>query len=167
MSQQIGNSERELGTLLFIRERRHVEFTPAGSQLLTDAREVLDAASRAFDRARKGGGELPLRLGYVSWIPQRQQRYTTLASVSTNEPSRAILKQGEWRKAVSIWLSPGLKTPRSNGSTCPPTFCGTRDSRHPADSRSRHSDSAQPRLDLWLANTSLRAGRASGWGRGE
>jgi DNA-binding transcriptional LysR family regulator len=69
LSQQIGNLERELGTLLFIRDRRHVELTPAGSQLLTDAREVLDVASRAFDRARKGGGELPLRLGYVSWLP--------------------------------------------------------------------------------------------------
>jgi DNA-binding transcriptional LysR family regulator len=43
--------------------------TPAGSQFLTDAREVLAAAARAFDRARKGGGELPLRLGYVSWLP--------------------------------------------------------------------------------------------------
>jgi DNA-binding transcriptional LysR family regulator len=69
LSQQISNLERELGTQLFIRDRRHVELTPAGSQFLTDAREVLDAASRAFDRARKGGGELPLRLGYVSWLP--------------------------------------------------------------------------------------------------
>ncbi len=43
--------------------------TPAGSQFLTDAREVLGAATRAFDRARRGGGELPLRLGYVRRIP--------------------------------------------------------------------------------------------------
>jgi hypothetical protein len=43
--------------------------TPAGSQFLSDAREVLGAASRAFDRARMGAGELPLRLGYVSWLP--------------------------------------------------------------------------------------------------
>jgi DNA-binding transcriptional LysR family regulator len=69
LSQQISNLERELGTQLLIRDRRHVELTPAGDQFLTDAREVLDAASRAFDRARKGGGELPLRLGYVSWLP--------------------------------------------------------------------------------------------------
>jgi DNA-binding transcriptional LysR family regulator len=69
LSQQISNLERELGTQLLIRDRRHVALTPAGSQFLTDAREVLGAATRAFDRARKGGGELPLRLGYVSWLP--------------------------------------------------------------------------------------------------
>jgi DNA-binding transcriptional LysR family regulator len=69
LSQQISNLERELGTQLLVRDRRHVELTPAGSQFLTDAREVLAAATRAFDRARTGGGELPLRLGYVSWLP--------------------------------------------------------------------------------------------------
>ena len=69
LSQQISNLERELGTQLLVRDRRHVELTPAGSQFLTDAREVLGAAARAFDRARSGAGELPLRLGYVSWLP--------------------------------------------------------------------------------------------------
>jgi DNA-binding transcriptional LysR family regulator len=69
LSQQISNLERELGTQLLVRDRRHVELTPAGSQFLIDAREVLGAAARAFDQARSGGGELPLRLGYVSWLP--------------------------------------------------------------------------------------------------
>jgi DNA-binding transcriptional LysR family regulator len=69
LSQQISNLERELGTQLLVRDRRHVELTPAGSQFLTDAREVLGAAARAFDRARSGAGEFPLRLGYVSWLP--------------------------------------------------------------------------------------------------
>lgn len=69
LSQQIQHLERELGTQLLIRDRRHVELTPAGSQFLTDAREVLGAASRAFDHAHNGAGELPLRLGYVSWLP--------------------------------------------------------------------------------------------------
>jgi DNA-binding transcriptional LysR family regulator len=69
LSQQIKNLERELGTQLFVRDRRHVELTPAGSQFLTDARDVLGAATRAFDRARYAAGELPLRLGYVSWLP--------------------------------------------------------------------------------------------------
>jgi DNA-binding transcriptional LysR family regulator len=69
LSQQIRNLERELGTQLLIRDRRHVELTPAGSQFLTDARAVLGAAERAVDRARNGAGELPLRLGYVSWLP--------------------------------------------------------------------------------------------------
>ena len=57
LSQQISNLERELGTQLLIRDRRHVELTPAGSQFLTDAREVLGAAARAFDRDRNGAGE--------------------------------------------------------------------------------------------------------------
>src|SRR5207244_4324758 len=70
LSQQIRNLERELGTQLLIRDRRHVELTPAGSQFLTDAREVLGAAARAFDRAHDGAGESPLRLGYVSWLPR-------------------------------------------------------------------------------------------------
>ena len=69
LSQQIASLERELGTQLLVRDRRHVELTPAGSQFLSDAREVLDAAARAADRARDGAGELPLRLGYVSWLP--------------------------------------------------------------------------------------------------
>jgi DNA-binding transcriptional LysR family regulator len=69
LSQQIRNLERELGTQLLIRDRRHVELTPAGIQFLTDAREVLGAAARAFDQARSGAGESPLRLGYVSWLP--------------------------------------------------------------------------------------------------
>jgi DNA-binding transcriptional LysR family regulator len=69
LSQQISNLERELGTQLLVRDRRHVELTPAGSQFLTDAREVLASATRAFDRARQGGRQLPLRLGYVSWLP--------------------------------------------------------------------------------------------------
>jgi DNA-binding transcriptional LysR family regulator len=69
LSQQISTLERELGTQLLVRDRRHVELTPAGRRFLTDAREVLAAAARAVDRTREGGGELPLRLGYVSWLP--------------------------------------------------------------------------------------------------
>ena len=65
LSQQISNLERELGTQLLVRDRRHVDLTPAGRRFLTDAREVLASATRAFDRARKGSGDLPLRLGYV------------------------------------------------------------------------------------------------------
>src|SRR5256886_14789724 len=69
LSQQFSNLERELGTQLLVRDRRHVDLTPAGRRFFTDAREALASATRAFDRARRGGGELPLRLGYVSWLP--------------------------------------------------------------------------------------------------
>jgi DNA-binding transcriptional LysR family regulator len=77
LSQQISNLERELGTQLLVRDRRHVELTPAGSQFLIDAREVLGAAARAFDRTRKAG-ESPLRLGYVSWLPPEAAAMTDL-----------------------------------------------------------------------------------------
>jgi len=69
LSQQISNLERELGTQLLVRDRRHVELTPAGSRFLIDAREVLGAAARAIDGTRQGAEESPLRLGYVSWLP--------------------------------------------------------------------------------------------------
>jgi DNA-binding transcriptional LysR family regulator len=78
LSQQIANLERELGTQLLVRDRRHVELTPAGSQFLTDARDVLGAAARAVDRARNGGGESPLRLGYVSWLPSEATAMSNL-----------------------------------------------------------------------------------------
>src|SRR3954451_17723475 len=77
LSQQISNLERELGTRLLVRDRRHVELTPAGSQFLIDAREVLGAAARAFDRTRQEG-ESPLRLGYVSWLPPQAAAMTDL-----------------------------------------------------------------------------------------
>jgi hypothetical protein len=41
-----------------------VDLTRSGSQFLTGTRKALASATRAFDRARKGGGELPVRLGY-------------------------------------------------------------------------------------------------------
>ncbi|NNN09815.1 MAG: LysR family transcriptional regulator [Acidimicrobiaceae bacterium] len=69
LSQQIGNLERELGIQLLVRDRRHVELTPAGSQFLIDAREVLSAATRAIERVHSDAGKSPLRLGYVSWLP--------------------------------------------------------------------------------------------------
>src|SRR5438105_15002629 len=62
LSQQISNLERELGTQLLVRDRRHVELTPAASQFLTDAREVLSAAAPAAARTPQGRRQLPPRL---------------------------------------------------------------------------------------------------------
>ena len=52
---------------LFVRDRRHVELTSAGRLLVTDAREILALAARA--QRRLAGTTGPLRLGYVSWLP--------------------------------------------------------------------------------------------------
>ena len=69
LSQQIKSLEASLGTLLFVRDRRHVELTGAGRMLLPDAREILDLAARA--QRRVAGATGPLRVGYVSWLPDQ------------------------------------------------------------------------------------------------
>jgi DNA-binding transcriptional LysR family regulator len=68
LSQQIKSFEASLGTPLFVRDRRHVELTPAGRMLLPDAREILELAARAQRRLAATTG--PLRVGYVSWLPE-------------------------------------------------------------------------------------------------
>jgi DNA-binding transcriptional LysR family regulator len=67
LSQQIKALEASLGTPLFVRDRRHVELTVAGRTLLPEAREILDLAARA--QRRVAGATGPLRVGYVSWLP--------------------------------------------------------------------------------------------------
>jgi DNA-binding transcriptional LysR family regulator len=69
LSQQIKSLEASLGTPLFIRDRRHVELTAAGRMLLPDAREILDLAAGA--QRRVAGAKGPLRVGYVSWLPEQ------------------------------------------------------------------------------------------------
>src|SRR5437016_10794580 len=69
LSQQIKSLEESLGTPLFVRDRRHVELTPAGRMLLPDAREILELAARAQRRVTGATG--PLRVGYVSWLPDQ------------------------------------------------------------------------------------------------
>ncbi|WP_270037777.1 LysR family transcriptional regulator [Solirubrobacter ginsenosidimutans] len=68
LSQQIKVLERSLGAPLFERDRRHVALTSAGRQLLPDAREILALAAAA--QRRVAGTTGPLRLGYVSWLPE-------------------------------------------------------------------------------------------------
>jgi DNA-binding transcriptional LysR family regulator len=69
LSQQIKSLEASLGTPLFVRDRRHVELTAAGRMLLPDAREILELAARA--QRRVAGATGPLRVGYVSWLPEQ------------------------------------------------------------------------------------------------
>jgi DNA-binding transcriptional LysR family regulator len=69
LSQQIKSFEASLGTPLFVRDRRHVELTAAGRMLLPEAREILELAARA--QRRVAGATGPLRVGYVSWLPDQ------------------------------------------------------------------------------------------------
>lgn len=57
MVEQIRALEKELGTELFVRDSRRVALTPAGRQLLDDARPLLasaDAARRRVARVAEG-----------------------------------------------------------------------------------------------------------------
>src|SRR6202035_114116 len=76
LSKQIKVLEASLGAPLFVRDRRHVELTPAGRMLLPDAREILELAARA--RRRVAGATGPLRVGYVSWLPEQLTASTAL-----------------------------------------------------------------------------------------
>ncbi|MEU7628418.1 LysR family transcriptional regulator [Nocardia sp. NPDC049220] len=70
LSQQIIALERDLGGQLFGRDRRSVQLTEAGRSLLEDARQILAIAAGARQRVRHRAAEaIPLRLGYVSWLP--------------------------------------------------------------------------------------------------
>jgi DNA-binding transcriptional LysR family regulator len=83
LSQQIKALEASVGVPLFVRDRRHVELTSAGRLLLTDAREIIALAASAQRRLEGTSG--PLRLGYVSWLPDE-----LVASV------RSDLRVDEW-----------------------------------------------------------------------
>jgi DNA-binding transcriptional LysR family regulator len=92
LSQQIKALEASLGASLFVRDRRHVELTSAGRMLLTDAREILALAAGA--QRRLAGTSGPLRLGYVSWLPDE-----LVASV------RSDLRLDEWVMPSHVQIS--------------------------------------------------------------
>lgn len=67
LSQQIQRLEKSLGVSLFVRSRRHVELTQAGTILLAHAREVLALADQAVQATRlaKAGKAGVVRIGFV------------------------------------------------------------------------------------------------------
>jgi DNA-binding transcriptional LysR family regulator len=70
LSQQIIALERELGTDLFVRDRRSVRLSESGRSLLGDARRILSLADDARNRLQRTAAQsMPVRLGYVSWLP--------------------------------------------------------------------------------------------------
>lgn len=70
LSQQIVALERDLGAELFVRDRRSVRLSQSGRTLLPDARRMLALADDAKSRVRQAGEiSAPVRLGYVSWLP--------------------------------------------------------------------------------------------------
>jgi DNA-binding transcriptional LysR family regulator len=69
LSQQIKALERDLGVPLFIRDRRSVALTSAGTALLPQVRALLERAEDLQRRAERLSGSEPVRIGYVNWLP--------------------------------------------------------------------------------------------------
>lgn len=70
LSQQIIALEREVGTDLLVRDRRSVRLSEAGRGFLPDARRILSLADDAKHRLHRAAARSsPVRLGYVSWVP--------------------------------------------------------------------------------------------------
>jgi len=70
LSRQIRKFEQEVGVNLLTRSSRHVELTPAGRQLLEDARPLLAAASAAGRRVRRAAtGRTALTVGFLAGDP--------------------------------------------------------------------------------------------------
>ncbi|WP_327287220.1 LysR family transcriptional regulator [Streptomyces sp. NBC_01198] len=85
LSQQIKALERDLGVRLFDRDRRSVALTPAGSDLLSHTRALLEQADDLRRRARRLAGSEPVRLGYVNWVPaDLGARTSAVADVHTD-----------------------------------------------------------------------------------
>ncbi|ACU73891.1 transcriptional regulator, LysR family [Catenulispora acidiphila DSM 44928] len=69
LSRQIRVLEGELGTELFLRDRRHTVLTPAGEQLVQDAKQLLANADALQRRVRAAGqGVTRLTIGFMPGI---------------------------------------------------------------------------------------------------
>ncbi|MFF7753177.1 LysR family transcriptional regulator [Streptomyces sp. NPDC007971] len=90
LSQQIKALERDLGVVLFDRDRRSVALTAAGTALLPHVRFLLDRADDLKVRAGRLAGSQPVRLGYVNWLP----------------PDLAARTAGAARVHVDAWVAP-------------------------------------------------------------
>ena len=109
LSQQIKALERSVGATLFERDRRHVALTAAGRQLLPDARKIL--ASAAAAQRRLAGTSGPLRLGYVSWLPDELVASIQSDVRSTSGSCRATCRSPACSRASSTRPSPGWPNP--------------------------------------------------------
>ena len=74
MTQQIHALEKTVGVPLFIRDKHHVELTPAGTIFLEEAREILTRSDRALRLARTAGTgvEGAITLGFICGYGQSE-----------------------------------------------------------------------------------------------
>ncbi len=126
LSVQIRNLERELGVLLFVRNRRRVTLTEAGATLLDEARRLLRKAEQAVVHARRAAaGEIGrLTVGFVSTVDysilpalvrrfrnQRPHVSLTLLEMTADRQQEA-LRTGELDLGLSVLpaTAPDLET---------------------------------------------------------
>ncbi|WP_160720609.1 LysR family transcriptional regulator [Bacillus sp. USDA818B3_A] len=82
ISKQISNLEEQTGVQLFIRNRRTVQLTNAGTQLLKDAKSVIASYEEAISNARLAGNGLSgnLKIGYLGlekiFLPKLISQFT-------------------------------------------------------------------------------------------
>lgn len=77
ITQHIQSLEEQLGVKLFIREKKHVELTPAGKVFLTEARAILERNRSAIEKTRRAANGVigNLNIGYVKGQENAQLRY--------------------------------------------------------------------------------------------
>lgn len=92
LTEQIQGLERELGVRLFLRSKRAVALTDAGSRFLEEARTTLHQAARAELVARRAGrGELgKVAIGYVSSASCTGVLATTITAYRYTHPMVSI-----------------------------------------------------------------------------
>lgn len=82
ISKQISNLEELIGVQLFIRNRRTVQLTKAGAQLLKDAKGVIEHYEGAISNARLRGSDLSgsIKIGYLGleklFLPRLINQFT-------------------------------------------------------------------------------------------
>ena len=119
LSRQIKALEEEIGQCLLERQAHSIRLTPAGQDLLREARELLQHAEQMLERVRKAGRAVRLRVGYApslaaGILSAAVQNFTQthpsarveMFDLSTNEMLSG-LQSGE----LDVVVSPGPRKP--------------------------------------------------------
>lgn len=93
LSQQIADLERQLGTPLFVRDRRSVSLTPAGTALYQEASAIFRHMNQAVNAVRKASDSVgtggTLSVGFEYTYP-RSELTTAVASFKRDHPKADI-----------------------------------------------------------------------------